>query len=1380
MKNCQCQTDIPREGSGQLTRFLKALAPEYARIDDRSFTDLLNFAKNYASHIRFYKLPDDQCPDEGSWRSFFRNDLTVLAASVAQFDLAQVQKDYLETRDQFEQSPGIRIFKALFKPIIGICTALDKWASRSSLDFPLRKDIELAIHSTLSKQIMSVYVLSKSAMLVNNGNDLDIEFEPVDDSLWGLDNDILINTTLYKGTKLADQLFHASLEIDTIFNACFGVITQIAGNVEDYLAFSLEKYPRHQPHMALFIAFLQLFKLAQDQLNGLTEKHLNYYYRDILHLTEKPAQPDHVNLIFELAKGTDAFALSKGTELSAGKDDTGVELVYETDRELVLNKAHVKEISTVFIETKTRSITGADGTLTTIQRSRLYSRPVANSADGFGKPFKEEVPKWHPFGADAVRRLTSCGSIQSLQGSNYAKTGFAMASPQLRLGSGQRELTMKVAGLTGSSLTEKAFFINGTFEKKWRKIERLPEGLRNNWIATNGGHVSTFDWNGFFFDKGIFHIFLPKEAPGLIPYDPEIHTHVHYATTEPVLEITFDQDAEEIDTALFDSLAFRKPEDFQLNIVVKGHTGVVTENEQGVQPADKPFYPFTLLPNHGSILEVRSNEIAAKRYTSPKIDSLETHWQDGKGLGRSGANPEVVVQQDGLSIRLSKPDLVGGNFELAQKIAQSSKLNSISVDYTTDTKQINPEFDQFFHVYPFGAAETDVTQNYAVNHHLGNMQMAYQVGSGADRPIVYAGNQILPGFKFGLRPLGLNTDVLKKDLEPASIDLGSMLGAGGTVRFNEFNTNNLRNALPNVMAISGARAVALGRAGKATSQNLSLLQQNQYSGYIMQEGNLYIGIGNLNPPQNLSLLFQIAEGSGMDDDKDVPPIHWSYLSNNYWLPLPASHVISDNTYGLQTTGIILLDIPEDATSNNTLLTTGLHWLCISVDADSHRFPYIINIVAQAVKATFKDQDNAASHFAKPLPAGSVAKLVDKPAAVKKVEQPFESYGAVPKEIGKEFWMRASERLRHKDRAITAHDYEKLVLEYFPDIFKVKCITHKDPNCNCRDIVLTDNAFDFADQNVPAATDGNNNSVIAKAMIGLARKNREQSQKIADLLVCCGTQVAPGHVTVIPIANMRNRNSVNILQPRTSRRLMLDIEKFLLKRTSPFVKVHARNPVYEEILLAFRVKFRPGVDKGYYLKKLNDEVIQFLTPWVFSEELDVPFTGKVYASAVINFIEERCYVDYVSDFMMYVTKCNCCSHTFLEGIEKILREYLLHEQQPVLKTDVADEVWDFIRDQSENVVEIAERLVLYWNNYSKQEQELMLAVIKWFIEKVKELGISDLLGTMKAFPDFTLTTMAEPSEARSILVSAPQHIILLEEDDAPLKPCQKKNEPANQI
>ncbi|PWJ57475.1 hypothetical protein CLV98_107183 [Dyadobacter jejuensis] len=1348
MKNCQCQSEISRDGSGQLSRFLAALDPAYAKIDDRNFNDLLLYAKNYASHIRFFTLPNDPCPQQPSWREFFRKDLTVLAASLAQFDLSQVQKDYIETRNHFESGPDIASFTALFNPILGICTQLDSWMHRSISGFALRSDIELAIDSTLRAQVMRIFVLDKSAMLINSGQDLGLEFAPHDDAIWDLDQaNILINTELYSGTQLPEQLFQASLEVDSIFNACFGVMQGILEGTEEYLRYSLEKYPKHQPHMALFMAFLKLFQLAQEQLNGLTEKHLNYYYRDILHLAEKEAVSDQVNLIFELAKGEEAFALKEGTPLSAGKDALGIDQVYETNREIVVNKAQVKEIKNLYIQSYSIGNPDQDqeGSSQSIPKHLFYERPIADSQDGYGEPFEQDHGKWHPFGADAVKRPTPCGTIQTLKGANYARIGFAVATPQLRLGDGQRSIQLRIAGLSQKNLQSRHFNLQLTTDQGWIDLQ--------NSEIKSGPMTSTYSFD----NEGTFSIHLSPNAPALVPYDPAQHTDFHYPTTEPVLQVTFNLEEEGIDAELLDALAIRQRSDFFLSVNVTNHTAVVLENEQGLQPTNKAFYPFTLIPNNGSILTIDSAEMKAKR--GLQNISIEPVWQDGKGVNTTQSTD--TAQQ--LKLILDEPHFnSSSDFTLRQQIAQRSKINALNLGYYAEILEVNPEYDQIFQVYPYGVAETIIHEHQAINQLLSGFQLTYSEALQANRLLTTSQNRLLPQFKFGATTLKLDEDATQNLWNSKQ----KILNTSQT--FQQFNTNLRASA-----AAKSQSMRSMQKTGIEIMRKVGYLGQNQYTGKTLQEGSLYIGIENLVPPQNLSLLFQIAEGTGMDDDKDAPSIHWSYLSNNYWLPLPGSHIISDDTFGLQTTGIVLLDIPSDATNNNTLLTTGLHWLCVSVDADSHRLPYLIGIMAQAVKATFKNQGNSDLHFQTPMPESSVTKIIDKPAEIKKVEQPFESFGAIPSEVGKAFWMRSSERIRHKDRAISAYDYEKLALQNFPTIFKVKAITHKDPNCNCRDIEWIDKALEEVDTRLPneVEEEGGNNPTThttGREVLELAAAERESVKKLADLAICCGPQVAPGHVLVVPVANLKNRNAINILQPRTSRRVLLELEAFLQKKASPFVQVHARNPIYEEILVAFHVQFKEGVDKGYYLKVLNDELLEFLTPWVYSADVDVPFTGKVYASAVIHFIEKRPYVDYISNFMLFVIKCNCCNHTLLSSLDKLLRSYLLLETEPLFKPISPEEVWDFIRNQDQNIVEIAERILLNWNRYSEQEQLITIEVLKWFIAKVADLGISDPLGTMKAFPDFTLTTLAVPSEARAILVSAPQHIILLEE---PLpEPC----------
>jgi hypothetical protein len=89
----------------------------------------------------------------------------------------------------------------------------------------------------------------------------------------------------------------------------------------------------------------------------------------------------------------------------------------------------------------------------------------------------------------------------------------------------------------------------------------------------------------------------------------------------------------------------------------------------------------------------------------------------------------------------------------------------------------------------------------------------------------------------------------------------------------------------------------------------------------------------------------------------------------------------------------------------------------------------------------------------------LARQIGTPNAV-----PFPSFGGRETEDSSQFYKRVSERLRHKERAITIFDYERLVLESFPSIYKVKCVNHAGEKDIC-DIEGTTFAVDsFFDVN----------------------------------------------------------------------------------------------------------------------------------------------------------------------------------------------------------------------------------------------------------------------------------------------------------------------------
>ncbi len=111
-----------------------------------------------------------------------------------------------------------------------------------------------------------------------------------------------------------------------------------------------------RPHFVLFLTFLQLLRRAQDHLNTLTRRHLDFYYQQVLEMVKKPGRPDRVNVLVDLAPDTANVHLPAGTLLDAGTDSQGQALVYRLDQDIVANQAHVARVSSVYADQRITGI----------------------------------------------------------------------------------------------------------------------------------------------------------------------------------------------------------------------------------------------------------------------------------------------------------------------------------------------------------------------------------------------------------------------------------------------------------------------------------------------------------------------------------------------------------------------------------------------------------------------------------------------------------------------------------------------------------------------------------------------------------------------------------------------------------------------------------------------------------------------------------------------------------------------------------------------------------------------------------------------------------------------------------------------------------------
>jgi hypothetical protein len=341
------------------------------------------------------------------------------------------------------------------------------------------------------------------------------------------------------------------------------------------------------------------------------------------------------------------------------------------------------------------------------------------------------------------------------------------------------------------------------------------------------------------------------------------------------------------------------------------------------------------------------------------------------------------------------------------------------------------------------------------------------------------------------------------------------------------------------------------------------------------EGELLIGFTDLDAGASVNVLFQVAEGSA-DPDLSQETIVWSVLCGNYWKPFETGEVVLDTTDQLLTSGTLQFVIPTEATRSNTILPADQIWIKGAIQENVTAVCQLIEVAANAIEVQFVDNGNDPNHLKTALPAKTIAKMKSKLSAVQAITQSYGSFGGRPIEQERSFNRRVSERLRHKNRCMTAWDYERVILEAFPHIHQVKCIPHATGE----------------------------------------------------------SWLAPGHVLIVVIPNLANKNAVDPLQPKVDARTLSEATAHLEQLTGMRVRVKVGNPSYQKVQVDFKVRFHPGYEFNYYSEQLKQKLVEFLSPWTYDGNRTLSFGGRVYRSVLLDFVEEVEYVDYITDFKMY--------------------------------------------------------------------------------------------------------------------------------------------------
>jgi hypothetical protein len=970
-----------------------------------------------------------------------------------------------------------------------------------------------------------------------------------------------------------------------------------------------------QPHVLLLLTFLHLLRYPQQQFKQLTQRHLDFYYQQVLQLRPRSGEPDRVYLTFQLSPGKKQHGLKQGTLLDAGKDPSGAALYYALDEDTDLSTVQISAIKTLSID--------YDPSQNVIKG--IYPRTVYDQAAQKILP-----PQGFPlFGAAHADEDTEADQLSQ-------HLGLAIASPLLHLESGDRAITLTLSCLAGGLYQHKvklgkliedkapfSVYLSGldlpltpeitltdlrfnTASKPEEEVDiesasalltahkygtklAYPAKLTAEQVEANQGkllicpkslsktevtakqiylveqdqdsgqccliYLGEIDIAGSFMGtarlyspEAIYYDFIFKLNVSAVHASITTHHPAnHFNITEdyPTLALLLRPEAIDADKKkhsyyhIFNSLQIINS---TLEVSASGIKNFVIANDTYSLNPQKPFALFGQQPTIGSSFYITHPEFCEKNLTEltlqfdwvecPKdFTAYYEHYKNAVSMTKDSFLTKLIRVNEGKQDKLGKSVPLFNAAHIGERALESSSLTfdlrgptAIATDKSRAITSNNP-------------------LDYPTYYKIELQQMDFQ-------------HQDYPRY---LMEVSLENAIAIKDGQKEKL---ITLNPPYTPMVKQVTLDYkaaVQWTVPQSFTGKLAHITPFGWTPVAQDKNYQLLAEFNQSGY------LFLGLDNISIPQNVSLLFKT------DAKQAGDTVTWHYLADNHWHELRAGHqLIEDGTSGLYNTGIIKFHLTQPST-NNTLLPGDKYWLRATVKGFNSSKSQCYTIQTNAASATFVQREDQPTRKAAILAPGSIKGLVKYNPHIKSITQLDHSFlGRLP-EKSHMFYTRVSERLRHKQRALTIVDYEHMVLAQFPEVYKVKCLPLQG-----------------------------------------------KSAKPADV-----------QITLVIIPRGEYSTGPTPLQPEAPAWLLQQIKAYIEKYVSPFVTVKVKNPEYQ-VVRCFVYPVLNTPEQSDYQAEIEQAIITYLSPWRDATQADIPFCSRIYASSLIQHIESYPYVEYVTD------------------------------------------------------------------------------------------------------------------------------------------------------
>ncbi|WP_299625650.1 hypothetical protein [uncultured Tenacibaculum sp.] len=1072
-----------RKGTIQSQRIHQQLLNPGFEIDERTFEDLLAYIVSYVEHINFYSTENII---DGNWKALIEQDPVIYIIGII--------KEPIDS------------FKTEGKYPIEIINILLSWYVKIEQWYHTLVHFKEEVLADKIRNVLLNVLLEKKEELHRQLHKIEIE-----------------NTTENSFASVLQQYAEKSsnqdFDIEETAHTFRKMVLYIQNFTRNYLNTTIFSKKNHLPNNAMYITFSILFKKIQDLINDLGRKHLDFYYQTVLQQTPSKGIPTQTVVCFELSPKSKGALIPEKTTLIAGKlFDSKKNVLFETIKPLLAVPVEIPTIQNFYLSKSPFIKIGTN--------KPIISNIIRNSIVANGKPNKTKV--YGLFGAD---ENTIIGSEVSK--SNGTDIGFIIGSQVLFLEEGEREITitfeLEAASADNSfwkllreMATNRGLPLDVVFNSVFEEAFLISYTTKDKWKTVDGYYIQ--------FDEALNTFSIGIRLATTMPSVTISSTEKQYSW--PMIKILLSEVSPIYVYSFFKSL---KLERLTIDVAVSGIKNLSVYNNNGKVSLVKPFHLFGNSPKLGSNLLVGKSELYQKELTDI---NLQIEWE-------------------------SVPNNYGGfetyYKEYSEKFYNSSfKIDAaaLSDGYWFPREERKREQFSLFTTYPTRTPEGYASEKLAkkTTIQLTNLdQYRLTRDYKLKDPIPYTINSNNGFFKFTLiAPENVfGQDLYRKD-------------------YAEIATNNARNnesqPLPNPPFVPTVKELTLDYTAKdviyfnnAFDGNTDTLKgdfihitpfglertvidSKVYKDTIVcdleGEGYLYVKLKNVESESTISLFFDLMNNipSFFEEEHEV---RVEYKNADRWLRLPAKNLVSDGTNQLTKSGIIEVLLPA-INSNDKIKELEIRFVATH---NAYKYPTLKGIYPNAIMASCISTEDIV--VGKKVPAESIVKLGKKIPEIKAVVQPQHSYGGKIPTKPELFYTEVSERLRHKDRAVTIWDYEHLILQYFHEVTAVKCTN-------------------------------------------LNQHFKQQPGKLTLVVLSQKWKYDKHHYF--------NANELNV------------IAQFVKSKANSFIKIKVQNPTIEWLLVTCIVEFELEDQGGYYIQELNEELNQYLCPVSHNQETNVEGIG----------------------------------------------------------------------------------------------------------------------------------------------------------------------------